>query len=106
MTLLIPKNQPLRKPEWLDYVRTLRCLDTGTTPSDPHHIKLGWHAKSVKPPDDWVIPLRRDRHQALHDHGEHRFYMAMMDDKQTCGEVMRLAARGLYLEWFIASMKA
>lgn len=100
------KIAPLRKPAYLEYVRGLPCLDTGTlTICDPHHIKLGWFAKSEKPPDDWVIPLRHDRHQLLHDRGEHSFYMQMIRDKQTCGHIMRLAARGLYLEWVIANMK-
>ncbi len=98
--LLIPKTEPLRKPEYLIHLRGVPCVVTGSVgENDPHHVKLGWFAKSIKPPDDWCLPLRHDKHVELHNVGEAAFWREAMKDKQTLGHILRLAAKGLYLEW-------
>ena len=68
-----PKQAPLRDREYLDYLRTERCLFTGMKgsyedPIDPCHV--GTRGKALKSGDDETLPLKHSVHVHLHQHGE------------------------------------
>jgi hypothetical protein len=88
----IPKTTPQheRKPgrfrsrEHLDWIKTLPCLACGRPPPcDPAHLRFN-HADPVfkgatgsKPPDDKVVPLCREDHDA-EEAGKLTFWAACM----------------------------
>ena len=99
MTLMLPKREVLRDPAYLDYVRGLPCIITGQSPCDPHHLKMGWFTKGRKPPDDWVVPLIHSEHDKLHRMSDVAYWRDVFArDKQFVAEIMKLAARAMYLE--------
>lgn len=96
MTLLLPKSPPLRDAAHLARVRQMRCLVTGATECDAHHILMSWQRKGVTPPDDWVVPLRHDQHMRLHSIGEKRFWRELLaHDDLLLGWVMVAFAKSL-----------
>lgn len=60
-----------RSREYMDFVRGLPCAVTGKVPSDPHHT-LG-RGMGIKGSDFSCIPLCREAHTYLHDHGVEEF---------------------------------
>lgn len=67
--LVTPRR--IRAPEHLKWVRTLPCLVCQRTPADAHHLKhVQPNAMSLKPGDQWVVPLCRIHHRELHDAGD------------------------------------
>ncbi len=60
-----------RSQEYLRFVRTLPCAVTGKTPSDPHHTLV--RGMGIKGSDFSCIPLCREAHTYLHDHGLDEF---------------------------------
>lgn len=68
--LAIPTPKRIRAPEHLKWVATLPCLICQRRPSDAHHLKhVQPNAMGRKPGDQWVVPLCRIHHRALHDAG-------------------------------------
>jgi hypothetical protein len=69
LTIASPKR--IRAPEHLKWVATLPCLICQRHPSDAHHLKrVQPNAMGRKPGDQWVVPLCRIHHRALHDAGD------------------------------------
>ena len=69
LTIASPKR--IRAPEHLKWVATLPCLICQRQPSDAHHLKrVQPNALGRKPGDQWVVPLCRIHHRALHDAGD------------------------------------
>jgi DNA recombination protein Rad52 len=65
----------VRDKEHLHFVASLPCLVCGRTPSQPHHIRFAQpRAMGSKPGDQWVVPLCRMHHRALHDAGNERVW--------------------------------
>jgi hypothetical protein len=96
MTLLIPKTAPLRDPAHLERVRAMPCLVTHQSPSDSHHILMGWHTKGVKPPDDRAVPLIHAQHMRLHQIGEKKFWRELLaQDDLLLGWAMVAFAKSL-----------
>jgi hypothetical protein len=76
-----PHGIPWKDPEWLDYIRTLRCTLTGTSQDIvPHHVRMaGWCGTSLKPPDYFAVPMNWEIHQKRHAKSwtvEERFLIA------------------------------
>jgi hypothetical protein len=69
LTIASPKR--IRAPKHLKWVATLPCLICQRQPSDAHHLKrVQPNAMGRKPGDQWVVPLCRIHHRALHDAGD------------------------------------
>jgi DNA recombination protein Rad52 len=69
LSIGLPKR--IRAPEHLKWVATLPCLVCQRQPSDAHHLKrVQPNAMGRKPGDQWVVPLCRIHHRALHDAGD------------------------------------
>lgn len=69
LTIASPKR--IRAPEHLKWVATLPCLICQRQPSDAHHLKrVQPNAMGRKTGDQWVVPLCRIHHRALHDAGD------------------------------------
>ena len=69
LTIGSPKR--IRAPEYLKWVASLPCLVCQRRPSDAHHLKrVQPNAMGRKPGDQWVVPLCRIHHRALHDAGD------------------------------------
>ena len=69
--LAIGSPKRIRAPEHLKWVATLPCLICQRQPSDAHHLKrVQPNAMGRKPGDQWVVPLCRIHHRALHDAGD------------------------------------
>lgn len=97
MSLMLPKTPPLRDDAHLKRVSEMACLVTNRPgPSDPHHLRMGWYAKGLKPPDDWVVPLSHEKHDELHRIGEATFWLRYLErDKTLLAEVLRGYAMNL-----------
>jgi hypothetical protein len=71
--LTIAEPRRYRNKEHLRFVAQQACLVCGRKPSDPHHLRftqpraLGW-----KVSDEFVAPLRRIHHRAVHRVGDER----------------------------------
>jgi hypothetical protein len=69
--LAISSPKSIRAPEHVKWVATLPCLVCQRRPADAHHLKrVQPNAMGRKPGDQWVIPLCRIHHRALHDAGD------------------------------------
>jgi hypothetical protein len=67
--LVTPRR--IRAPENLKWVRTLPCPVCQRRPADAHHLKhVQPNTMSLKPGDQWVVPLCRIHHRELHDAGD------------------------------------
>lgn len=97
MSLLLPKTAPFRSASHLQRVSEMACLVTNRPgPCDPHHLKLGWYAKGIKPPDDWVVPLIHAEHVRLHTIGEKRYWLTeLAKQPHLLGEFIRAYAKSL-----------
>jgi len=59
-----------RNKEHLRFVARQACLICGRTPSDPHHLRFAQQrALGRKVSDEFVVPLCRSHHRALHQVG-------------------------------------
>jgi hypothetical protein len=70
---MIPKFEAFRDPEWIERIKTMRCILTGMATHeyeavDPMHI--GTLGRGVKAHDYWVLPVRHSLHQEGHNSGE------------------------------------
>ncbi len=71
LTLAEPKRH--RSKEHLRFVARQPCLVCGRTPSDPHHLRFAQaQALGRKVSDEFVVPLCRSHHRALHRVGDER----------------------------------
>jgi hypothetical protein len=69
--LAIGAPKRIRAPDHLKRVAALPCLICNRQPSDAHHLKrVQPNALGRKPGDQWVVPLCRIHHRALHDAGD------------------------------------
>ena len=97
MSMMLPKSPRIELPRHLARVRDMRCLATGQTPCDPHHLLLGWNRKGEKPHDLWTIPLTHAEHMDLHRIGEKRYLRDLLNrDDALLRDVWRAFARSLY----------
>ena len=65
LALSEPKRH--RNKEHLRFVAQQPCLICGRTPSDPHHLRFAQQrALGRKVSDEFVVPLCRSHHRALH----------------------------------------
>lgn len=68
--LALPTPKRIRAPEHLKWVGSLGCTVCQRNPADAHHLKrVQPNALARKPGDQWVVPLCRLHHRALHDAG-------------------------------------
>lgn len=95
--ILLPKSPPLRDETHLRRVSEMACLVTNRPgPCDPHHIKIGWYAKGIKPPDDWTVPLLHAEHVRLHNVGEKTYWLTELQKQPyLLGEILRAYAKSL-----------
>lgn len=77
--LLIPKDRRVRSQKILQKVRESPCLICGTTPSDPHHLRIVGHQRGlgIKNGDDFTVPLCRKHHEELHSFGSEALFFAL-----------------------------
>jgi DNA recombination protein Rad52 len=69
--LALPAPKRIRAPEHLKRVASLGCAVCQRIPADAHHLKrVQPNALAKKPGDQWVVPLCRLHHRALHDAGD------------------------------------
>jgi hypothetical protein len=62
-----PEPKRHRNKEHLRFVAQQPCLVCGRTPSDPHHLRFAQpRALGRKVSDEFVVPLCRSHHRALH----------------------------------------
>lgn len=53
--------------EYMNWVKTLRCVSCHSPADDPHHpTGTGFKGMGTKVPDYWVIPVCRNCHDAIH----------------------------------------
>jgi DNA recombination protein Rad52 len=71
----IPEPRRVRDKEHLRFVASLPCLVCGRAPGQPHHIRFAQpRAMGAKPGDQWVVPLCKTHHRALHDAGNEQVW--------------------------------
>lgn len=101
MTLLLPKARIIRDQDWLDHLKTERCLITGQHGTefegvDPAHI--GTLGRGIKSSDDEVLPILHRFHVKQPGIGEISMFRQHLPDA-----ILRLAlrayARELYAQW-------
>ncbi len=97
MNLLIPKETIIRDQDYLDFLKTERCLFTGMEGCDPAHI--GTLGRGIKRSDDEAIPL----HYALHRFVGHQSGEISMIRREIPNwllrQCLRLYAKQMYREW-------
>lgn len=61
--------KPYRNEFYLKWVRSLPCVMCGSPADDAHHV-VGLHLNitgmGTKPGDEWVMPVTRGCHNAIH----------------------------------------
>jgi ERF superfamily len=71
LTISAPRRY--RNKEHVRYVAQQPCLLCGRKPSDPHHLRfMQPRALGRKPSDEFVVPLCRVHHRAVHRAGDER----------------------------------
>lgn len=95
------KQEILRDETWIKHLRTERCLFTGQYASendavDPFHI--GSYGRSMKSPDNEVLPILHSLHVLSHNSGEVSFLRNQSPD-DVLREAFRALARQHYLSW-------
>lgn len=89
----VPKNPPLRDPEYLAWQRTQPDIITGQLATEhesvvPMHI--GTAGKGIKAGDDETLPILNHFHQLGHQHGEISMLRQYLPDP-----ILRAALRAL-----------
>jgi hypothetical protein len=73
--LVIATPRRYRNREHLRYVARQACLICGRKQSDPHHLRyLQPRALGRKASDEFVVPLCRSHHRAVHRAGDERVW--------------------------------
>lgn len=62
-----PAIDTWKSEAYLDRVRQMPCVGLGTVPSEPHHCETG--GTGMKGHDAFVIPVSREVHDYIHEHG-------------------------------------
>lgn len=95
--LALPKR--IRAPEHLKWVASLACTVCQREPADAHHLKrVQPNALAKKPGDQWVVPLCRLHHRALHDAGdETKWWQGQKIDPVTLAEQLWEKSSGLVI---------
>jgi hypothetical protein len=76
-TLVIATARRYRNPEHLRYVAQQACVICGRKQSDPHHLRyLQPRALGRKASDEFVVPLCRSHHRAVHRAGDEQAWWA------------------------------
>jgi hypothetical protein len=71
--LAIAEPRRYRNKEHLRFVATKACVVCGRKPSDPHHLRfIQPRALGRKVSDEFVVPLCRGHHRAVHRSGNER----------------------------------
>jgi hypothetical protein len=69
--LAIAEPRRYRNKEHLRFVATKACLVCGRKPSDPHHLRFTQpRALGRKVSDEFVVPICRTHHRAVHRSGD------------------------------------
>jgi hypothetical protein len=77
--LAFPKENRKRSKAHLLFVRQQPCLICKRRPSDAHHLKFAQpRALGRKVSDEFTVPLCRQHHQDLHQHGNERAWWSNM----------------------------
>jgi hypothetical protein len=85
--------EPRRVRGHVRYVATRPCLVCGRSPSDAHHLRFAQNrALSRMVSDEFIVPLCRGHHRAVHGHGDEVAWW------QYVGIDPSIAARSLWLE--------
>lgn len=80
MTLLIPKDNPLRSKTHREFVAKLCCIKCHIHPCVAAHFRLGTGGgTSYKPSDIYTVPLCHGCHSAQHS-GERTFYRDLLSN--------------------------
>jgi hypothetical protein len=70
-TLTLAEPRRVRDRGHVRYVATQPCLVCGRSPSDAHHLRFAQsRALGRKVSDEFVVPLCRGHHRAVHRHGD------------------------------------
>lgn len=95
--LALPAPKRIRAPEHLKWVGSLGCTVCQRNPADAHHLKrVQPNALARKPGDQWVVPLCRLHHRALHDAGdETRWWHRQKIDPVSLAEELWAKSSGL-----------
>jgi hypothetical protein len=92
-TLTLAEPRRVRDRGHVRYVATQPCLVCGRSPSDAHHLRFAQsRALGRKVSDEFVVPLCRGHHRAVHRHGDEVAWW------QNAGIDPSAAARSLWLE--------
>ena len=103
--MLIPKNKPDRYPDYLKALRDEPCIVTGARarPGDPvEAAHIGTAGRSIKSPDDEVLPILSSIHKEMHAMGEISTLRQMLPT-YVLREALRAYAREMYQEWLNSS---
>lgn len=94
------RQEIVRDEKWIKHLRSERCLFTGQYGTDQDSIDplhVGTLGKSVKSPDDEILPIAHHLHLLGHQKGE----MSMIREHAP-DDVLRLAFRALAREMYAA----
>jgi hypothetical protein len=73
--LLLPKPTTEECPEYLEWIRTQKCVRGHWGPCVPHHQQAkGQGGKGVKCSDFRAVPMCFDCHALYHQHGRSTFW--------------------------------
>ncbi len=72
------KTPKFRSKKHLEFIRSLPCIRCGCSPSQAAHIRKGTDGGiSLKPSDNFTVPLCHKHHQEQHKLGEVSFHFDM-----------------------------
>ena len=76
-----PRIKPVKKPEYLAFIRSLPCIVTKRMPVEAAHLSFAnpsvghfGRGKSQKAPDRWALPLSLEAHRDQHKGSERKFW--------------------------------
>lgn len=85
--LTLTKAKPVKRGTYLQWIRSLPCVVTGTRPVEAAHLstarpELGHfgRGKQQKASDSWVLPLSPEEHRRQHDMGEKKYWFLQHQD--------------------------
>ncbi|HYF56836.1 MAG TPA: hypothetical protein VEA41_21485 [Salinarimonas sp.] len=101
MTLLLPKARIIRDQDWLDHLKTERCILTGLYGNDyegidPAHI--GTLGRGIKSSDDEVLPILHKFHALQPSMGEMTMWRTHLPD-DVLRDALKALAREMYAKW-------
>lgn len=81
MSLLIPKNPPLRNRAYLDFLRSQPCIVTNLTETEPAHLRLNHMGGTSMKPHDWcALPLYWELHRQQNNTAEIKTWQRWAQD--------------------------